>query len=378
MEVSGRIRRRSLLAGVALLTFALSASAASARDCETGKSGAIRSDAGHSEELIVMSAFDGNDYEILAMAPDGGGLHALTNNTEDEYYPRISPDGTRIVFSRRPREFSPHEGIFTMSINGLGTTKIVDHAGRDWHPAWTPNGRIVFTSDRSGNWNLYIKTIGRHGARRLAGARGFSPDVSSSDPRKVVFERRERKHHSAPWILDLVSGKMTSLGLPTGYYPRWSPDGRVILFEAGCCVDPEPVWTDLYTVMPGARRVDHVEPNEPLVYHRQGDWSPDGTRIAFLVQGDQDGDPTDVAVAEFPDTAGTEHIVRRVGIPNTASGWNVSGLDWGRVVARPRVPRRTFLESSAYVAPEGLEEGERLEYVGLEASSSPRGQRSGR
>jgi Tol biopolymer transport system component len=304
--------------GAALLLCALTA-AASADEC-------VRDD---SEGLIVLSAWDGSDYELYAMAPDGRGLRALTETPHSEFSPRISPDGARVVYSRS-RQSQPrfHEGIFSISIDGADTTKIVRHRGRDSDPDWTPDGRVVFASNRSGSWNLYVKVIGGHGSTRLQGARGSQPDVSP-DGTNIVFERRIRKHTFAPWVLNLTSGELSSVGLSTGSDPRWSPDGTTILFQAGCCLDPEPVWSDLYSVMPGTPGVHHLEPSEPLIYHEQPAWSPNGTRIAFVVHGDQEGDPYRIAVADYSDPAGTEHLIRRVGRTN-ANGAVVMGIDWGR------------------------------------------------
>ena len=46
--------------------------------------------------------------------------------------------------------------IYLMDTGGGNVQRLTDTPGKDWEPAWSPDGaRIVFASHRDGNWEIY-------------------------------------------------------------------------------------------------------------------------------------------------------------------------------------------------------------------------------
>ena len=44
-----------------------------------------------------------------------------------------------------------------MNADGSGVVRLTDHSARDGEPAWSPDGqRIAFSSDRDGNYDIYV------------------------------------------------------------------------------------------------------------------------------------------------------------------------------------------------------------------------------
>ena len=94
------------------------------------------------------------------MNADGSSQTRLTDNRADDQAPSWSPDGEkgekgeRIVFSsNRDGNFE----IYDMNVDGSGQTRLTDNPARDWYPSWSPDGeKIVFDSDRDGNFKIYV------------------------------------------------------------------------------------------------------------------------------------------------------------------------------------------------------------------------------
>jgi TolB protein len=58
--------------------------------------------------------------------------------------------------------------IYTINVDGSGEKQLTDSPGLDGDPSWSPDGdRIVFTTDRDGNWELYTMNANGSDQRRL-------------------------------------------------------------------------------------------------------------------------------------------------------------------------------------------------------------------
>jgi Tol biopolymer transport system component len=106
----------------------------------------------------------------------------------EDAYGHWSPDGSRIVFqSNRTGQWD----IFVTDADASGLKRLTDHPAHDRTPVWSPDGsRIAFQSERDGDREIYVM-----------GADG-------SDPRNITNHPAEDSH------------------------PKWSPDGRRIVFDS--------------------------------------------------------------------------------------------------------------------------------------------------
>lgn len=86
------------------------------------------------------------------MDPDGSNVNQITNNSELELYPNVSPDGTKITY------VDGAEGGNIWVANADGTNRVqLTTSGKELYPMWSPDGsQIVFLSDHRGYTELYI------------------------------------------------------------------------------------------------------------------------------------------------------------------------------------------------------------------------------
>ena len=90
----------------------------------------------------------------------------LTNSTtSDNTFPRVSPDGSKIVFTST-RDGNPE--IYLMSVDGTAQTRLTSSSGEDVVPSWKLDGsKIAFDSNRDGNWNVYTMNTDGSGQSQL-------------------------------------------------------------------------------------------------------------------------------------------------------------------------------------------------------------------
>jgi hypothetical protein len=150
------------------------------------------------------------------------------------------------------------------------------------------DGQIVWSSNRSGNHELYLLDLRARTVRRLTShAHVDFFGRLSPDGRQIVFLRSQREAVSvrdlAAWDLylihvDGIGARRIAVG---GLHPAWTADGAGIIFHRGTRVfrydvaaHREAMLFDAATELPGID--DDLGDVEP---------APDGRRLAFVLRG---------------------------------------------------------------------------------------------
>ena len=114
-------------------------------------------------KIAFQSNRNGN-AEIYSMNADGSAQTNLTNApTTNEMDPDWSPDGAQIVFAS---DAHSQTDIYRMNADGSGVTRLTT-SGSDGMPVWGPCSRIVFSSFRTLNQELFIMLPNGAGQVRL-------------------------------------------------------------------------------------------------------------------------------------------------------------------------------------------------------------------
>ncbi|MDE0466018.1 MAG: DPP IV N-terminal domain-containing protein [Candidatus Poribacteria bacterium] len=188
------------------------------------------------------------DGDIYVMADDGSRRRRLTHSTQATHrYPRWSPDGKRITFTRfmdKTKSQTTAE-VFIMNADGTAPKRLTHNNVLDTGPSWSPDGQyIAFSSTRSGAWEVFVMEVATGAVTQLTGA---ADDVGSAAPdwspdgTQMTFERFIRVNGIAPKTIYVMDAdgqhqrpilRDPPLDGPTTlrYFPRWSADGQRILF----------------------------------------------------------------------------------------------------------------------------------------------------
>ena len=147
-------------------------------------------------------------------------------------------------------------------------------------PAWSPDGaKILFQSNRSGEWHLYLMNPDGSEVRDLTPSMkdcrnpSFSPDGA-----KIVFYSAASGNDEIYVMNADGSGIVNLTKNPAGdIHPHWSPDGKTIIFNS---LRDDPKAFDVYTMNAdgsGVTRVTATAEDETCAQY-----SPDGKSLVFL------------------------------------------------------------------------------------------------
>lgn len=195
-----------------------------------------------------------------------------------------SPDGRRIAFTS-DRSGDPE--IYVANTDGSGFQRLTDAPGRDAHPSWSSDGRtILFQSPRAGgDVQIYRMDADGTGQRRLAATSGFcGVPVESPDGRRIAFQCSKSLDEpgtaAAPWRVYLLergqrSPRAVTRGPGNDQVPNWSPDGRRLIFFSDRSGINQLYELELQSSWTGQRTHGPAS-------HNAATWSPDGKRIAAM------------------------------------------------------------------------------------------------
>ena len=158
-------------------------------------------------------------------------------------YPAWHPSGRYLAFrSDRKDGTEPTRGgnpdIWVFDSQTKESYRYVQHPAEEAYSAWSPDGRyFYFSSNRSGEFNVYVMPVSGGAAERISFGQGrYSTPVWSPRGDLVAFTKSlSGRFHIGVMRLDGSNERiLTSSYLDEG--PTWSPNGRVIMFtreEAG-------------------------------------------------------------------------------------------------------------------------------------------------
>ena len=220
----------------------------------------------------------GGAAEALPMPESGAGDYA--------------PDGTKLVYSPRSRDFRSEKrygggqanDLFIFDLKTNDAKRITDHPRADRDPMWIGN-TIYFNSDRDGHFNLYGYDVAKGTTTQLTTNKVWDVRWPSSDNQgQIVYELNGELQ-----IFDVKSKKNTpiSITVPDDGLNRrpshiaagnlifsynLSPKGERAVFEAR---------GDIFSAPIEKGPVRNLT-NSSNAHDKLPAWSPDGSKIAFI------------------------------------------------------------------------------------------------
>jgi Tol biopolymer transport system component len=249
--------------------------------------------AGPREPPLVV--YESGGYQIWVVRADGNGRRRLPLRREASQ-PSLSPDGTRVAFTRPARG---NDESYSMGVFPLNGGRVHDIYSADGGcisgPRWSPGGRLIaFNEDDCTYYNdadLWVATADGSRLHRLryADSPGSGGDGTmarqqesswmwSPDGRFIALQWGEQNRITFTLDVEIVNVKTGQVRvLAPGREPAWSPDGRRIAFVTATGIDVIDVDGSHQRTL-----VRHPFGDDDIV---QPSWSPDGKMLAYWTGG---------------------------------------------------------------------------------------------
>jgi Tol biopolymer transport system component len=165
-------------------------------------------------QWIVFTSEQPRTADVYRVHPDGSGLERLTNHPAFDDQGALSPDGKRLAFvSTRETGFA---NLWVMDLATRRVTRLTQVDAGNFRPSWSPDGKwIAFSSDRDT----------KAGRRPASGIGGWELMQLSA----IYVLRADGSGLRRLSPLDQVAGS-----------PRWSPDGRRLVFYRATNMNADP------------------------------------------------------------------------------------------------------------------------------------------
>lgn len=254
------------------------------------------------QDIFYHSDSDG-DWDIYRLAETG--LNSQANNLtrgngSQDVQPSYSADGEWVAFATS-RDILGGWEVYLARPDGSQQVRLTYNTANDINPVWGPANLIAWESNRDGNWELYLADVSTDGLPvRLTDDPAndinpyWFPDGGCGQPEgaRLVFQS-DRDGDWDIYLLDVVSGELTQLtdNDTEDAVPVLSRDGSTLawlqLNEFGVY--------DLWLMDMATRQTRRlVDLGTDVAGHV---FSPDGALIAFFANVDGDADVFTVEVA---------------------------------------------------------------------------------
>ncbi|MEP6903473.1 MAG: DPP IV N-terminal domain-containing protein, partial [Actinomycetota bacterium] len=182
--------------------------------------------------IVIAKETSGSPLQIWRVAYPSGEATRITQDFQDYHSVSISADSRLMIANQE----IGNRNIWTAPLADAKQSRQLTFgtAANDgyWGISLMPDGRIVYTSPRSSNWDLWIMNADGSNQKQLTANAGANVRPSSAPDGRYIFFNSDRNSTSRIWRIDADGGNPKQLTDGEGYQERpiVSPDGKWVYF----------------------------------------------------------------------------------------------------------------------------------------------------
>ncbi len=184
---------------------------------------------------IVFSSMRGGSCSLWRIPAIGGIPEPLAVGGDFAQFPSISREGNRLAYTQTIFDVNIWKFEVSDSMGKTTSPTEVISSTRDDHgPQISPDDkRIAFDSARSGSYEVWMCEADGSNPIQLTSLGGGDPRWSP-DGRQIVFESRAESHYANIYVINAEGGTPRRLTTDSSAHvvPSWSRDGRWIYFTS--------------------------------------------------------------------------------------------------------------------------------------------------
>ena len=184
--------------------------------------------------VYVRSFIDANIWRVETSTPGATAPTPPTlaiSSTRLEGMPQFSPDGRRVAFTS---DRSGNWEIWLADPDGSNAVQLTSMgAVASGYPHWSPDGQeIVFHSNVDGQWEVYSVPAAGGKPRNLTAhpAQDALPSFSRDGKWVYFSSARTGEQHQSIWKIPASGGDAVQMTKRASYAPQESPDGESVYF----------------------------------------------------------------------------------------------------------------------------------------------------
>jgi Tol biopolymer transport system component len=235
--------------------------------------------------LITGKETVSSNFKIWQVSYPAGEAKAITSDLGSYSTISLTADFT-VMATVRTEEVA---NIWVMpGFNAARARQITQGQNFDGQPSWTPDGKLVYSSNIAGGFDLYLMDASGGNPKQLTANSGANGQPSTSpDGRYIVFSS-DRTGAPHIWRMDVDGGNQKQLTDKADDRPDCSPDGRWVVYVS--TANKDTIW-----------KVG-VDGGQPLQLTEKLSFSPaispDGKQIVCFYLEDQNS-PIKLAILPF-------------------------------------------------------------------------------
>ncbi len=248
----------------------------STRIAQNGISGRWRGDGSRIGYIVTQ----GKDLSFWSVKPDGSDRR-LEMRDSLSVQGRIafdwSPDGGSIVWLRSFQ--GGYQEVIRHDLTTGRETQLTSDSKNIDEVRWMNNGQIIYSSNKSGNTNLWM--VPASGGQSVQLTKGSGPDMGmsvSADSRRILYVQRQQTGYLWRCSIDGHGCRQLTSDERNITWPTLSPDGRQIAFGMSDN-DPLKKVSHIYLCDRDGNNRRQITTGDEVVGSPA--WSPDGKWISY-------------------------------------------------------------------------------------------------